>query len=326
VNSFGFGGTNAHAIIESWNGTNEGHGYASKSLSGGLFVLAANSAQALAQKAAALASYLKEHPDTDLGRLARTLFQRADFLFRASFSATSVAQLIDKLEARAEALKKTPRAASIPDSLPPRILGVFTGQGAQWATMGMELYEASAVFRSTFRWLQNSLNTLPEGDRPNWTLIDELSAPKETSSISVAAISQPLCTALQVALVDVLHAAGIEFAAVVGHSSGEIAAAYAAGYLDAHDAIRIAYYRGVHAPLAQGPCGKRGKMMAVGMGLEQASAFCNEFGGGLNVAASNSLTSCTLSGDADIIDKAKELLDENKTFARVLTVDTAYHS
>ncbi|KAI9759122.1 MAG: Polyketide synthase 19 [Chaenotheca gracillima] len=324
VNSFGFGGTNAHAIIESWDGAYEGH--ASKSRPVGLFVLSANSAHALAAKAAALASYLREHPDTDLGRLARSLFQRADFLFRAAFSATSAAQLADKLEAGTEALKKTPRIAAIPESLPPRILGVFTGQGAQWATMGWELYQASDVFRTTVDRLQRSLDTLPESDRPDWSLIDELSAPKETSRVGIAGISQPLCTALQVALVDVLHAAGVEFAAVVGHSSGEIGAAYAAGYLDARDAIRVAYYRGFHSHLAQGPGGKRGKMIAVGMSLEQASAFCNEFGAALKVAASNSPTSCTLAGDADVVDEAKERLDQNNTFARVLAVDTAYHS
>ncbi|KAF2122763.1 hypothetical protein BDV96DRAFT_561328 [Lophiotrema nucula] len=192
--------------------------------------------------------------------------------------------------------------------------------------MGRELYQASDVFRTALDRLQQSLDSLPEGDRPDWTLIDELSAPKETSRVGRAAISQPLCTALQVALVEVLHAAGVELAAVVGHSSGEIGAAYAAGYLDARDAIRVAYYRGFHSPLAQGPDGKRGKMMAVGMSLEQASAFCNEFGAALKVAASNSPTSCTLAGDADVVDEAKERLDQNQTFARVLAVDTAYHS
>lgn len=324
VNSFGFGGTNAHAIIESFDGVYDR--FTPQPHPGGLVVLSANSAQALAAKATTLANYLRAYPDTDLGRLARTMFQRADFLFRASFSATSTAQLAEKLESRAEALKKTLRIPAIPKSLPPRILGVFTGQGAQWATMGKELYASSSVFRKTIDRLQQSLDTLPESDRPDFTLIDEMAAPKETSRVGVAAISQPICTALQIALVDVLHAAGIEFAAVVGHSSGEIAAAYAAGYLDARDAIRIAYYRGLHSCLAQGSDGKRGKMMAIGMGLEAASAFCDQLGGGLRVAASNSPTSCTLAGDAVLIDEAKERLDQDKIFARVLAVDTAYHS
>ena len=170
--------------------------------------------------------------------------------------------------------------------------------------------------------------TLPEGDRPDWSLIDELSAPKETSRVGMAAISQPLCTAIQVAMTDVLYEIGVVFVAVVGHSSGEIGAAYAAGYLNARDAIRIAYYRGFHSHLAQGPDGKRGKMMAVGMNLDKALAFCDEFDSGatLKVAASNSLTSCTLAGDGDAIDEAKRRLDQQNIFARTLAVDTAYHS
>ncbi|KAL8364893.1 hypothetical protein RB595_003939 [Gaeumannomyces hyphopodioides] len=216
---------------------------------------------------------------------------------------------------------------ALPETLPPRMLGVFTGQGAQWATMGAGLWESSAVFRGAFMRMQESLDSLPDkADRPAWTLAGELSAPAGKSRVGEAFVSQPLCTALQVALVDVLRAAGVEFAGVVGHSSGEIGAAYAAGYLDAHDAIRIAYLRGVHSKLAQGPDGRRGKMMAVGMSLDQAKAFCAEFGGAIKVAASNSARSCTLAGDAPAIDAARERLDEAGTFARVLQVDTAYHS
>ena len=352
VNSFGFGGTNAHAIIESWDGpdsltnghalnghalnghalngnTPNGHapnGHAPDAQGAGPFVLSANSGPALATSAGALASYLRAHPDTDLGRLAYTLFRRTDFPFRAAFSATSVEQLADKLEAGKDALEGSSRTATIPEVLPARILGVFTGQGAQWATMGKELYGASYLFRSAIDQMQRSLDSLPAKDRPDWSLVDQLDASAETSRVGEAAVSQPLCTALQVALVDVLRAAGIEFSAVVGHSSGEIGAAYAAGYLNATDAIRVAYYRGIHSHLAQGPGGKRGKMMAVGMSLNQATAFCSEFGGALAVAASNSQTSCTLAGNAEAIEDAHARLQENGTFARVLQVDTAYHS
>ncbi|KAL4881198.1 hypothetical protein BJY04DRAFT_218375 [Aspergillus karnatakaensis] len=342
VNSFGFGGTNAHAIIESWDGPGElnGHlnGHANGHLSnnsgannsvisGGPFVLSANSAPALAASAGALAGYLRSHPDTDLDRFAYTLFRKTEFPFRAAFSATSVDELVSKLETgQGSSLKTVSRTSTISETLPPRILGVFTGQGAQWATMGKELYRTSTVFRRAIDEMQDSLDSLPAQDRPQWSLVDQLEAPAETSRVGEAAVSQPLCTALQVALVDVLHAAGIEFSAVVGHSSGEIGAAYAAGYLTATDAIRVAYYRGVHTKLAQGPQGKRGKMMAVGMSLGQATTFCSEYDGALSVAASNSQTSCTLAGDAEAIDDAHARLQANGTFARVLQVDTAYHS
>ncbi|KAH7467959.1 Polyketide synthase 19 [Fusarium oxysporum f. sp. matthiolae] len=324
VNSFGFGGTNAHAILEAWDSKGQESGSHSKS-EGGLFVLSANSARSLASRASQLCHYLEGNPETDLRCLSYTLFHRANFSFRAAFSATSVRQLIERL--KTAVLNKVPRTTSIADKIPPRILGVFTGQGAQWATMGVKLFESSNVFRSAFSRMQDSLDNLAVKDgRPSWSLIEELRASPSTSRIGEAAISQPICTAVQVALVDMLRAAGVQFSGVVGHSSGEIAAAYTAGYLDAHDAIRIAYFRGVHSKKAQGPDGCSGKMMAVGMSIDQAAGFCAESRGTIKIAASNSARSCTLAGDASAIDSAKEKLDAAGTFARVLQVDTAYHS
>lgn len=324
VNSFGFGGTNAHAILESWGERDEGdpggrHGV------GCLFVLSAHSAQALAARAMQLRDYLHSHPEVNMERLARTLFQRGDFPFRAAFSATDAQQLARKLES--STLNKSTRVMTIPQSLPVRILGIITGQGAQWPTMGTGLHASSEVFRNAFLRMQQSLDSLPEKqDRPSWTLLGELSAPASNSRMNDASISQPLCTALQVALVDMLRAAGVQLAGIVAHSSGEVAAAYAAGYIDSHDAIRIAYLRGRHSYLAQGPDGQEGKMMAVGMSQAQAKAFCAEFGNAINVAASNSTRSCTLAGNALAISEAREKLEEAGVFARVLQVDKAYHS
>ena len=194
--------------------------------------------------------------------------------------------------------------------------------------MGAYLIRSSATVREKLEQLDSSLASLPEADRPSWRIIDQLSASNDVSRLGEAALSQPLCTAIQLVLVDLLRSAGITFKAVVGHSSGEIAAAYAANFISAHDAIRIAYYRGVHAKLAKGSRGQKGAMLAVGTSREDAEELLGlpAFKGRAKVAAHNSAASLTLSGDADSLAHAKRVFDEEKKFARMLQVDTAYHS
>ena len=196
--------------------------------------------------------------------------------------------------------------------------------------MGGCLIRSSAFVRDRLDHLNSSLASLPPSDRPEWRLQDEILAGEETSQIAKAQLSQPLCTAIQVVLVDLLQEAGITFEAVVGHSSGEIAAAYAAGFISAHDAIRIAYYRGLHAHRAGDPhgSGQKGAMLAVGTSLEDARELVElpAFRNRITVAAHNSSASVTLSGNADAIIHAKKVFDEEKKFARMLKVDTAYHS
>ena len=194
--------------------------------------------------------------------------------------------------------------------------------------MGRDLILGSAAVRKIIDDLENRLAELPAADRPSWSLKKELLKDNSSSRLHEKAIAQPLCTAIQIILVDLLHYAGIEFEAVVGHSSGEIGAAYAAGYISAHDAICIAYYRGFHANLACGPEGKNGAMMAVGTSQEDAQELCElpYFKGRMFVAAENSSTSITMSGDVDAIQEAKLVFEDEKKFTRLLLVDKAYHS
>jgi acyl transferase domain-containing protein len=329
VNSFGFGGTNCHVIIESWEG-DSAVDIDSTSLIPhyGPFILSANSQKSLMTTIISVAEKLKTTEDVDLASLASTLQnRRTEFRYRASFSAVSRDELRSKMDrlVDSEPVEFVTTALPVRKDLPPRLLGVFTGQGAQWPSMGASLFARCASFRSSIQVMEESLSSLSDG--PAWSLSAELIASVESSRVHEAAISQPLCTALQIALVDLLKESGISFSAVVGHSSGEIAAAYAAGHIHTGDAIRIAYYRGKYAHLARNQ-GRSGKMIAVGMSYSQACDFCQEemFRNRIVPAASNSRSSVTLSGDADAIDEAKKILDDRNTFARVLKVDTAYHS
>ena len=207
-----------------------------------------------------------------------------------------------------------------------RILGVFTGQGAQWATMGRELILASVYAKTLVQDLDLMLQKLPEGERPTWSIYEQLTCDTKDSRISSAVIAQPLCTVIQVVLYDFLRSAGVDFSAVVGHSSGEIAAAYAAGLLSREDTVKIAYYRGFYTSLT--PSSTPGAMMAAGTSFEDADDLCNlsMFEGRLCVAAINSPTSVTLSGDREAIEQAEEVLKDEGKFARILKVDKAYHS
>ncbi|KAF7155441.1 hypothetical protein CNMCM5623_007512 [Aspergillus felis] len=329
INSFGFGGTNAHAIIESFEPRKS-----DRTSDGPLitpFVFSAASEAALLATLEHHKDFLSQHPRTNLCDFAWTLQERRSTLaYRKSVAASSLEDLISQLdtllgEGNDAKFEFKTRYMNKPTA---RILGVFTGQGAQWPRMGAKLLEQSPLISEYIEQLDNSLSALPHADRPSWTIRDELLAPPSASRLAMAEISQPLCTAVQIILVNLLRLAGIELVSVVGHSSGEIGAAYASGLISASNAIRIAYYRGFYAKLAQSPNGSRGAMMAVGTTLDDARDFCEleEFEGRLQVAASNSPSSITISGDEAAVDEAVEIFKDEQKFARKLKVDTAYHS
>lgn len=295
------------------------------------FNFSASSEKSLLGIAAAFMSYLEQSDDMSLRDLSWTLNTRRSVLpVRLSVSASTLHDLIQKLKRthRISASMTMSRHESLDQSKLPKMLGIFTGQGAQWVSMGRDLLENCAFARQRLAELQKSLDTLPVEHAPTWRMIEELCKASALSNMGQSEISQPLCTALQIIIVDLLKSAKVNFTTVVGHSSGEIAAGYACGYLSAKDAIRIAYYRGYFTGLAKGLEGTPGRMLAAGTSHEDATELCNlpSMAGRICVAAVNSPTSVTLSGDIDAIEDAREILEDEGKFARVLKVETAYHS
>ncbi|OKL57495.1 hypothetical protein UA08_06889 [Talaromyces atroroseus] len=332
VNSFGLGGTNAHVILESFDSNQHSDNVCSPILQhvplpALPFIFSARSEQSLVAVLKQYHQYIQQNRHVSLVDLAATLFMcKSKLKHRAIISAFSTEDLLNKISARLDSPETDLVDLTIqPGPRKPRCaVGIFTGQGAQWPQMGLNLLSSIPDAYIVLQKLQDSLNQLPLQYRPTFSMIDELSAPESSSRVHEAAISLSIRTALQIIQVDILRAVGISLDVVIGHSSGEIPAAYAAGILTSSDAIRIAYLRGHIISKHQSV----GGMVAVDLSWDQANAICSDpaFLGKINIGAYNSPSNVTLSGDSDAIDELNWLLQSLNQNPRVLRVDTAYHS
>lgn len=249
----------------------------------------------------------------DIDDLAFTLSERRNHHFLRGFVMTNT---LDLDESALTIGKKSGKAA--------RIGLVFTGQGAQWSQMGKALIEHSSTAALVLRELDLALQSCAHP--PSWSLITELSSARSPDTLRKPEFSQPLCTAIQLGLLAVLQIWGVEIHSVVGHSSGEIAAAHAAGYITRSEAIKIAYYRGKAAmhvtESGPGPVG----MLAVGLAPEKVKQYFHGLEDTVSIACYNSPDSVTISGLVKSLETLKQRLVEDTHFARQLQVDLAYHS
>ncbi|KAI5229154.1 ketoacyl-synt-domain-containing protein [Aureobasidium subglaciale] len=337
INSFGYGGANAHCIIESSEILiRPAQGYEStpsvlkesydtvitrlkadtitnmeQTLKRYLLVFSAHDRLTLEKNIAALATMIHKHPAASVAYILANRRTRLSCTAFATIAGTEVESqsLLDRVQYGVEA----PLEALV-------VAFVFTGQGAQWPTMGSKLIQQYPIVRQTMAVLQSALDA--QSIVPDWRLVEELSKPAKQSRMHETALAQPLSTALQIALVVLLRSWGIHPRAVVGHSSGEVAAAFTAGLLTETEAIAIAYYRGI----AVSEHGRPGAMMAVGLGADKVMLYLvNQ--SDVVIACQNSPESVTLSGDVDIISRIHARLNKEGIFSRILdTSGNAYHS
>ncbi|PQE07313.1 polyketide synthase protein [Rutstroemia sp. NJR-2017a WRK4] len=268
-----------------------------------------------------LVLYLEQRPEAFqnglLRDLAYTLGQRRSNLsWKVAIPAQASCELIPELVSST----MTPLRAVTP----PKLGFIFTGQGAQWYAMGKELMESYPTFSSTMFKIDECLNKLHAG----FSLLEELGKNSSDSRISESHISQPSCTAIQIALVDLLASWNIKPSFVVGHSSGEIASAYAAGILTLESCVAIAYYRGLsilNLKLQQPDL--EGRMLAVGCSPDEIRRLIKLLRRGrVDIACINSPTNITASGDRTAIEELQSLTEGKQLFSRKLYVDVAYHS
>ncbi|TVY84105.1 Highly reducing polyketide synthase FUM1 [Lachnellula suecica] len=310
VNSFGIGGSNAHVILESASF----YGVEKPQLSNAdeaprlsLILLSAKNDVSLRDSVDKHAKYLEKHGPSRLRDLSYTLASRRDHHEQRTFAISDgeepfIAQPSTRIKNSAKSL-----------------VFVFTGQGAQWAEMGKQLIDDFESVRQDILEMDKILSE--SHTPPSWNIHDELRKKKLKSQLSKAEFSQPLCTVVQVAIVNLLRTWGVTPAAVAGHSSGEIAAAYATGTLTKREAVLAAYFRGfaTKEKLADGA------MAAVGLGADQVRPYLTK---GVVVACENSPSSTTISGDREAVECLITVLQRDlpEVFVRALQVDNAYHS
>jgi acyl transferase domain-containing protein len=325
INSFGYGGSNAHVILEEYQQDETKLVKRVRAMENGvharpyLVPLTSHSTKGGELAEESLAAYLKEVGNVSIEDLAFSLSERRTMHQQRSFIvANDTAAALDLLN--------TPRPSAPwtqSTRTKPRIGFVMTGQGAQWYAMGRQLIEECPHFRQSIKRCDTILKSLP--DAPEWTVIDELNKNKDTTLLGQTLYSQTICTALQLALIDLIACWGITADAVVGHSSGEMAAAYVAGILSFENALIAAYYRGRYMSASRDD-GVPGGMMAVGLTEAKALEELKPYKGRLTIAAVNSPSTMTLSGDEDALLELKEKFTEKKVFVRQLIVKQAFHS
>ncbi|KAJ5735330.1 Acyl transferase/acyl hydrolase/lysophospholipase [Penicillium malachiteum] len=321
VNNFGWGGSNTHVIMD------DAADYLMKHSSQGLntsqdprsawkvFVLSAKDENAAENMTNRLLRYIKSRGPS-LQALSFTLCQRRSrFPYTIAFSAASTSDLLTSL---ADSTLVPTYAAEVP-----RIGFVLTGQGAQWHGMGRELMEEYPVFHQTLR----EADIIFQGFGAPWSCIEELSRDSSTSPINTPSLSFLLSCVIQLALVRVLASWKIRPTAVTGHSSGEVAAAYASGALSFREALAIVYFRGLLTSQHLAKSTSSGGMLTVALGQEDMQPYLNRLTAGIVVIACvNSPSSVTISGDLAGIEELQQYLDGDGIFARRLRVQSAYHS
>ncbi|MDP5218852.1 SDR family NAD(P)-dependent oxidoreductase [Ruegeria sp. 2205SS24-7] len=316
VSAFGLSGTNAHVIVE--QAERQAITDAEPEEVGPLPVLTFSAAdpQALRTRAGQLTDYLETHPDLDLTQFCSALaHNQADLTHLAAGAVSDIAEAETALRALAEDRPgpiKTGRKRG--DALH-QIAFVFTGQGSQWAGMGVDLLERSALFASEIERIDALLLPLT-----GWTVRDTLTSPDAANLLRRTDRAQAAIFAVQAALVRMLEELGLTPDAVIGHSVGEIAAHYASGVLSLEESVRLVAHRGKLMQAATG----RGRMLAVPLG-EEAIAPHLAAVEGLDLAAVNSPDQVVLSGDQPCIDTMTARLKNRNIPGTDLGVDYAFH-
>ncbi|MBO0852518.1 MAG: SDR family NAD(P)-dependent oxidoreductase [Nocardia sp.] len=330
VNSFGYGGTNAHVVVERAPDPVPAEPVRD---SVRVFPVSARNEDSMRKLARSYGDLLKsssavaDHADTSVDAAAgggtvdarevkaAVVHRRAHHHLRKGFVYQDTDDLLAQLESFASGEGQLGDRVLVEGLHVP--VFVFSGMGPQWWAMGRDLLNRPGRFRDTAHAIDAEFQEIA-----GWSILAEVLADEENSKISRTEIAQPANFLIQVALTDLLAGWGVRPAAVVGHSVGEVSAAYVSGALSLTDALTVAYHRS----RLQARTAGSGGMLAVGLSAEDAEKRCARFGDAVSVAAVNGATGVTLAGTEGPLEELREELTADGVFARRLRVEVPYHS
>ena len=321
VNSFGFGGTNAHVAIQEYKPQQVHPVVAQEQLAAdtaSLLVLSGNNEAALKAVAADYVALLRgDSSDTCEAICAAAATSRSLQRYRLALVATNREEAAGKLDAYLAGKPAARLATGSCSTASAPLAFVYSGNGPQWWGMGRELLAQNAIFRAELEAIDAIFAPLA-----GWSLLAEMRKPESESRMALTEVAQPMLFALQLGLTQVLRNSGIDASAVIGHSVGEAAAAWASGALTREQATGVIFQRS----LAQGKTAGSGKMAALGIGPSEARKAIASIPGWLELAAVNSPQSVTVAGDPESLEKLVQAMTAAGKFARVLQLNYPFHT
>ncbi len=283
-----------------------------------LLLLSAESSDALEDMAKAYAPFLNAANAADWRNIRATLAWTCPRLaHRMVVAASTPGAAAERLTQHLAGEKTSRLAKGKAPPRRPRLALVYSGNGPQWWGMGRELLAQSKIFREQVEEIDALL-----APKAGWSIVEEMRRPETDSRIDLIEIAQPLLFAHQAALTTVLSAAGIEADAVIGHSVGEVAAAWTAGVLTLEQAVEVIFQRSQLQALTAGD----GRMAALGVGVDEARRAIADIDGWLEIAAINSPRAVTVAGELGGLQTLHDRLTDSGKFVRLLPLNYAFHT
>lgn len=313
VSGFGVTGTNAHIILSSYVNHSNEHREISNTLF--VLVLSAKSEESLKKLAEKYISFINSDTHKLEDICAMAALKRTHWEERVVFVGRNKAQILDKLndfiQIENESLK------IYEEDVIPKIVFVFPGQGSQWIGMGLKLMESEPVFKSTIELINEAYKKYV-----SWDLIEEFEKPETTSRWDEIDVIQPALVAIEIALAKLWESKGIIPDFVVGHSMGEVAAAYIGNLISVDEAAKIICLRSKFMRQQSG----KGEMGVTDLTALEATQYIVGMEDKLSIAVMNSPNSTVISGDIDALNNVFERLEAEGRFCKKVKVDVASHS